>query len=87
MPQKGGGLPLVNDGTLFASYIYPTRGDEVLQLAMNILTGKKYKRENRLSSALVTSDNARVLIMQNDETVRQQDNLFTLRTRVDKAAD
>ena len=87
MPQKGGGLPLVNDGTLFASYIYPTRGDEVLQLAMNILTGKKYKRENRLSSALVTSDNARVLIMQNDETVRQQDNLTTLRTRVDKAAD
>lgn len=87
MPQKGGGLPLVNDGTLFASYIYPTRGDEVLQLAMNILTGKKYKRENQLSSALVTSDNARVLIMQNDETVRQQDNLFTLRTRVDKAAN
>ena len=87
MPQQGCGLPLVNDGTLFASYIYPTRGDEVLQLAMNILTGKKYKRENQLSSALVTSDNARVLLMQNDETVRQQYHLSTLRSRVDKAAD
>lgn len=86
MPQNGGGMQLVADGTLFASYIYPTRGDEVMRLAMNILTGKKYNRENRLSSALVTKDNARVLLMQNDETVRQQDHLSTLRSRVDKAS-
>lgn len=86
MPQKGGGMQLVADGTLFASYIYPTRSDEVMQLAMNILTKKKYKRENRLSSALVTRDNARVLLMQNDETVRQQDHLSALRSRVDQAA-
>ncbi len=86
MPQKGGGMQLVADGTLFASYIYPTRGDEVMQLAMNILTKKKYKRENRLSSALVSRDNARVLLMQNDETVRQQDHLSALRSRVDQAA-
>lgn len=86
MPQNGGGMQLVADGTLFASYIYPTRGDEVMRLAMNILTGKKFNRENRLSSALVTKDNARVLLMQNDETVRQQDHLSTLRSRVDKAS-
>ena len=86
MPQKGGGMQLVTDGTLFASYIYPTRGDEVMQLAMNILTKKDYKRENQLSSALVTRDNARVLLMQNDETARQQDHLTTLRSRVDQAA-
>lgn len=87
MPQKGAGLALVKDGTLFASYIYPTRGDEVMRLAMNILEGKAYQRENRLSSALVTRDNARVLLMQNDETMRQQDHLATLRSRIDKAAD
>ena len=87
MPQKGGGMNLVEQGTLFASYIYPTRGDEVMQLAMDILNGRKYRRENRLSSALVTQDNARVLLMQNDETVRQQDHLSALRSRVDKTAD
>lgn len=87
MPQKGAGLELVKDRTLFASYIYPTRGDEVMRLAMNILEGKSYQRENRLSSALVTRDNARVLLMQNDETMRQQDHLATLRSRIDKAAD
>ena len=84
MPQQGGGMQLVAEGKLFASSIYPTRGDEVMRLAMKILTHKPYDRENRLSSALVTEANARVLLMQNDETTRQQGHLSELRNRVDK---
>ena len=84
MPQQGGGMHLVSEGKLFASSIYPTRGDEVMRLAMKILTHKPYDRENRLSSALVTEATARVLLMQNDETTRQQGPLSELRNRVDK---
>lgn len=84
MPQQGGGMQLVAEGKLFASSIYPTRGDEVMRLAMKILTHKPYDRENRLSSALVTETNARVLLMQYDETTRQQGHLSELRDRVDK---
>lgn len=84
MPQHGGGMQLVAEGKLFASSIYPTRGDEVMRLAMKILTHKPYDRENRLSSALVTEANARVLLMQYDETTRQQGHLSELRNRVDK---
>ena len=84
MPKKDGGMQLVAEGKLFASSIYPTRGDEVMRLAMKILTHKPYDRENRLSSALVTEANARVLLMQNDETTRQQGHLSELRNRVDK---
>lgn len=84
MPQKDGGMQLVAEGKLFASSIYPTRGDEVMRLAMKILTHKPYDRENRLSSALVTEANARVLLMQYDETTRQQGHLSELRDRVDK---
>lgn len=84
MPQQGGGMQLVAEGKLFASSIYPTRGDEVMRLAMKILTHKPYDRENRLSSALVTEANARVLLMQYDETTRQQGHLSELRDRVDK---
>lgn len=84
MPQQGGGMHLVSEVKLFASSIYPTRGDEVMRLAMKILTHKPYDRENRLSSALVTEANARVLLMQNDETTRQQGHLSELRNRVDK---
>lgn len=87
MPQQGGGMQLVAEGKLFASSIYPTRGDEVMRLAMIILTHKPYDRENRLSSALVTEANARVLLMQNDETTRQQGHLSELRNRVDKTVN
>lgn len=87
MPQQGGGMQLVAEDKLFASSIYPTRGDEVMRLAMKILTHKPYDRENRLSSALVTEANARVLLMQYDETTRQQGHLSELRDRVDKTVN
>ncbi len=87
MPQEGGGMQLVDDGELMASYIYPTRGDKVMQLAMDILEGRKYKKENLLSSALVTADNANVLLMQDEELERQSDNLLSLHKRVEKATN
>ena len=83
MPKEGGGMQLVRDGELLASYIYPTRGDKVMELAMDILEKRKYKKENLLSSALVTADNANVLLMQDEELERQGDNLLSLRKRVE----
>ena len=62
MPSAG--LQDVIDGVLTASYLYPTRGDLVMELALNILQGKPYERENRLESALVDSHNALMLKMQ-----------------------
>ena len=61
----------VRDGRLEASYIYPTRGDLVMQLALNILEKRPYKRDNYLKGALVTRDNANVLLMQNEEMNKQ----------------
>lgn len=83
LPVAGGGLENVRDGWLSASYIYPTRGDLVLQLAMNILEGKPYKRDNYLKGALVTRDNAGVLLMQNEEMSKQRSRLYSLHDRVD----
>lgn len=61
------GLQDVIDGVLTASYLYPTRGDLVMELAMNILTGKPFQRETLLESALVNSHNAGILKMQEAE--------------------
>lgn len=47
---EGGGLQMVRDGELLASYIYPSRGDKVLQLALDILEKRKFKRENLLGA-------------------------------------
>lgn len=58
------GVELVADSTLDATFIYPTGGDRVIQVAMDILEGKNYKRENILQSALVNAGNARIMQMQ-----------------------
>ena len=83
LPGEGNGIACVRDSILDASYIYPTHGDEVLQLAMNILEGKPYQKDNPLMAALVTKDNANVLLMQNEEMVRQGNYLNQLHERSD----
>ena len=83
LPGEGNGLACVRDSILDASYIYPTHGDEVLQLAINILEGKSYDKENPLMASLVTKENANVLLLQNEEMVRQGNNLDQLHQRSD----
>lgn len=78
LPTGDSGLEQVRDGLLEASYIYPTRGDEVMELAMNILTGRPYEREKKLKSALVTRENANVLLLQAEEVARQSNDLKRL---------
>ncbi|MBR0286315.1 MAG: sensor histidine kinase [Bacteroidales bacterium] len=70
------GLQEVIDGVLTASYLYPTRGDLVMELALNILQGKPYERENRLESALEgkvdeTQRQPLVMARRNVEILRQ----------------
>ena len=83
LPVPGGGMENVRDGNLEASYIYPTRGDSVMQLAVNILEKKPYKRDNYLKGALVTKANANVLLMQNEEMNKQTARLNALHGKVD----
>lgn len=83
LPVPGGGMENVRDGRLEASYIYPTRGDLVMQLALNILEKRPYKRDNYLKGALVTRDNANVLLMQNEEMNKQTARLTNLHGKVD----
>lgn len=83
LPVPGGGMENVRDGNLEASYIYPTRGDAVMQLALNILEKKPYKRDNYLKGALVTKANANVLLMQNEEMIKQTARLNALHGKVD----
>ena len=71
LPGENGGIRLVRDSLLDASYIYPTHGDQLIKLAVDILDGASYQKETNLMSALVTHENANVLLMQNEEVMRQ----------------
>lgn len=83
LPGKGGGIDCVQRKLLDASYIYPTRGDLVMQLALAILTGQSYKTENPMKSAIVNKDNAEVMLMQVEEMNTQAGLLKQLHGRVD----
>ena len=83
LPGENGGIQLVRDSLLDASYIYPTHGDQIIELAVQILEGKPYKKETMLMSALVTSDNAKVLLMQSEELMRQAHRLDQLHDKAD----
>ena len=87
LPGENGGIRLVMDSLLDASYIYPTHGDQLLQLAMDILEGKPYEKETKLMSALVTQDNARVLLMESEEIMRQSRNLEQLHEKASQYLD
>ena len=78
LPGENGGIRQVRDSLLDATYIYPTRGDQLLQLALDILNGKPYEKETMLTSALVTPENAEVLFLESDEVMRQAQNLEKL---------
>lgn len=67
LPGSGEGIELVRKGVLAASYIYPTKGESVIELAMRVLDGKEFKRDNILQSAMVTKENAEIVWMQEME--------------------
>lgn len=67
LPGENQGVDLVDKGVMTASYIYPTKGEAIVPLAMNILQGKPYKRMNYFQSALVTAENAKLIDMQYKE--------------------
>lgn len=75
LPGENQGVDLVDKGVMTASYIYPTKGETIVPLAMNILQGKPYKRMNYFQSALVTAENAKLIDMQYKEIEGQTVNL------------
>ena len=78
------GLQDVIDGRLTASYLYPTRGDLVMELAMKILAGKPFRRETILESALVDSHNAGILKMQEAEVSTQRSMVEDMNGKLDR---
>lgn len=84
MATEGGGLELVRDGIFEASYLYLTKGDEVIALAMKILKHQPYERDNYLSTSIITQANAALTLMEARDAERQARNLKALHKQVDQ---
>ena len=82
LPGKGNGLELVLDSVLDATFIYPTNGDKVLQLAMNILEKKSYPRETVMNTAVVDRTRWHIMQLQTTHISELDQKIETLNGRI-----
>ena len=72
-PKKG--IPMVVKGQIDGTFIYPTGGDKAIQLAIKILTGKSFYKNNVLHTTRIDSTNARTYQFQAMELKEQQERI------------
>ncbi len=79
---KDGGLELVRQGVLEASMLYPTKGDELIALAMKILRHEPFARDNYLPTSIVTRNSAELILMEAKDSEQQRSSLDMLHRKV-----
>lgn len=84
LPGKEYGVEQIINGVLDATFIYPTGGDKVVQVAMDILEKRPYERDTKLSTALVGKTNARVMQLQTDHITEQDGKIERLNNQVNE---
>lgn len=82
LPGRDKGIDLVSRGLMAASAIYPTRGDDIVKAAVDLLEGREIPREIKFPSAIVTAENAKVVMLQSEEIIREQQRLEQLHSRL-----
>lgn len=81
---KHGGVQLVRNGILEASYLNPTGGDDVIKLALKILKGEKYCKENTIATSIITKDNAELTYMAMADADKRRAILDNLHSQINK---
>ncbi|MBQ6548484.1 MAG: substrate-binding domain-containing protein [Prevotella sp.] len=81
MPHEG--LEYVKLGHQIGTYHYPTHGEKIIRLALDILTGQPYERENPLLGFVVTPDNVDLVTTESVELMRQNDYMVTIHDKLE----
>lgn len=81
--MPGEGLEYVEFGHQIASYVYPTGGAEIIRLALDILTGRPYERENTLQGILVVRENVWPISTTTKELMKQHKDLITVQDKLE----
>lgn len=82
LPGKEYGVDQVLNKVLDATFMYPTGGDIVMQVAMSILQKQPFLRENILSTAVVDSTNAHVMKLQTDHITELDNKIEALNMKI-----
>jgi signal transduction histidine kinase/DNA-binding response OmpR family regulator len=69
---KDEGMQLVADKTITATLLYPTGGQEAIQIALNILNKQPFSKDNILQTTIIDSTNERIMQLQAEKAASQQ---------------
>lgn len=81
--MPGEGLEYVKLGHQIGTYYYPTHGEMIIRLALDILTGKPFERENPMLGFVVTPDNVDLVTTEATELMRQNDHMVTIHDKLE----
>lgn len=81
--MPGEGLEYVKFGHQIGTYYYPTHGEKIVRLALDILTGKPYERENPMLGFVVTPDNVDLVTTESIELMRQNEHMVTIHDKLE----
>ena len=84
LPGPGEGIEGVEQGWLAATCVYPTQGERIVKLALDILEGKPYERNNFLQSMVITPVNVGMVALYSSQLQRQSENLVTVQDRLEE---
>ena len=80
--DDSGTISYIQDGIVDASFIYPTGGNVVIDLARRILMNAQYNKENILNTDLVNRSNAKIYSMQLSQIAQKQKRVEELNSRI-----
>jgi AraC-like DNA-binding protein len=80
----GEGIEYVQFGHQVGTYVYPTHGDKIVKLALDILTGHPYERENALKGILVTPENVNLVDLNSREMMAQNNDLIIVQDKLEQ---
>ena len=84
LPGPGEGIEGVEQGWLAATCVYPTQGELIVRLALDILEGKPYERNNVLQSMVITPDNVNMVALYSKELQKQGSQLLTIQDKLEE---
>lgn len=77
------GVGKIEDGTLVASFLYPTGGDKAIHTAACILNNQPYEREQIMQTSIVNKSNVHLMRLQAEHIGAQNKKIEFLNTKLD----
>ena len=79
------GIQNIENSVQDASFIYPTGGEKVIELAMKILHKQPFQRENILNTTVVDKSNVRILQLQTEQIAQKQAKIENINNQLSES--